>query len=342
MFALGGCGGFDASLLSFSKGEAANTAGRNAPDAGAGTAGAAGRTNSGGTGAAGTGSSAPVQDAGDRPPAAGSSADDDGGGVDEPMGDAGLPDGGAVADGATPDAGDPPGCVPISVDDYCSELPPLLAAPVIDGELDCGPELLPITPVGWNGTSALPASHDASMAAAYRPDGIYLYVEVHGTSDPHPAGSGIYCGDAVELYVDHDGSVAASGNYAEPGTMQFLIAAPLASAPATIEASRFVEGRSQGAWATAQLRTALRADGYAVEAFITAADLGLSAWSPQTRVGIDIAIDVAAPAGTPNLRCGVLRGQYFLKIGPTVGSCRGEPWCDSRAFCAPALSSIGD
>ena len=60
------------------------------------------------------------------------------------------------------------------------ERPPL-ATPVIDGELDCGPAAVAITPVGWNGTTTLPSSHSARVAAAWRPNGIYVYVEVTGT-----------------------------------------------------------------------------------------------------------------------------------------------------------------
>ena len=155
---------------------------------------------------------------------------------------------------------------------------------------------------------------------------------------PHPSGTDIYCGDAVELYVDHDGTTDASGNYADPGTRQFIVAAPSGSSPGTIEAFEFTEGINNGAWETTDRRTLRRADGYQVEAFVTARDLDLTAWSPGTRVGLDVAIDVAAPAGTAGLRCGVLRGQYFLRLGPTAGSgCDGEPWCDVRALRTPAL-----
>ena len=61
------------------------------------------------------------------------------------------------------------------------------------------------------------------------------------------------------------------------------------------------------------MKTALLADGYAVEAFITAADLDLTSWTPAS-FGFDLAVDVSAPSGTPNLKCGLQLGQYFLHV----------------------------
>lgn len=247
-------------------------------------------------------------------------------------------DGGGLTDSAVPDSG-PPLCVPTTTDDYCSHIHGLPAAAVIDGQLDCGPELRALAPVGWNGSGSLPAAPTTSVAAAWRADGLYVYVEVRGkTAAPHPSGSAIQCGDAVEIYVDQDGNVnTGTGNYDTPGAMQFVIAAPAPSAPGTIEAQRFVESNHKGAWTSANVRTALLSDGYAVEAFITAADLDLTAWALSGQIGFDVAIDVA---GTPNRSScagGMQLGQYFLREGAAGGSCNGEPWCDSRAFCTPQL-----
>jgi hypothetical protein len=189
----------------------------------------------------------------------------------------------------------------------------------------------------------MPAQHRTMLAAAARPDGLYVYAEVHGAEPPrpHPAGSYIDCGDAVEIYVDADGVIDPHGTYSLSGTMQFIIAAPAPAAPATIEAQRFIGGESQGAWSSQQVRTALLPDGYAVEAFITAEDLELTAWAPSGRIGFDIAIDVAAPVASPELACGQQLGQYFMRMGPDeeddAGICHGKPWCDARAFCTPEL-----
>jgi hypothetical protein len=243
-------------------------------------------------------------------------------------------DGGDEADSGHDDAAR---CEPLQAGDYCAQVPALPAPPVIDGVLDCGLALTMLDPQAWNGTSAMPAGHVAKFAVAARPDGLYVYVEVHGqTARPHPSGSAVYCGDAVEFYVDADGTLEAAGNYDKPGTMQFLVAAP-GVANSTVDTMRYVQGTDHSAWLSSQIDTALLADGYAVEAFITAADLDLSAWAPATRIGLDLAIDVSAPSGTANLKCGLQLGQYFLHVDDQVGSCNHEPWCDTHAFCTPAL-----
>src|SRR5579859_2577375 len=65
-----------------------------------------------------------------------------------------------------------------SPSDYCSAIPALAAPPVIDGVLDCGPALEAVTPAGWTGSSSLPAGNSAFVAASWRPDGLYVFIEV--------------------------------------------------------------------------------------------------------------------------------------------------------------------
>ena len=155
---------------------------------------------------------------------------------------------------------------------------------------------------------------------------------------PHPAGSQIQCGDAVEVYVDADGVLASDGRYNAPGTIQVIVAAPAPSSPGTVEASRFVEGNNQGAWSGGRMKTALLANGYAVEGHLTAEELGLEAWTPGSKIGLDVSVDVSAPASSADLRCGVQLGQFFLRVNTSgTGDCAGYPWCDARAFCAPAV-----
>jgi hypothetical protein len=216
-------------------------------------------------------------------------------------------------------------------------MPALQDAPVIDGVLDCGATLLSIDAKAWNGTVAMPADRVTKLALAARSDGLYVYVEVHGAAPmPHPSGNEIYCGDAVELYLDADATFDAAGAYDKPGTMQFVVAAPT-SAGAPVDAMRFVQGASHSAWLSNQVKTALLSDGYAVEAFITAADLDLGTWMPASKLGFDLAIDVAAPSGTSGLKCGLQLGQYFMHVADQAGSCNYEPWCNTLAFCSPVL-----
>ena len=181
-----GCAFVDESLL--------DVAGVVGPGAGAGAGAGQGAGGAGTGGSAADAGTASDIDSGMRPPAAGSAAPavdgsvppaDSGADADANMEEAPPPiDGGAMdaalPDGALPDAGDPPVWTPVP-GDYCTQLRPPLATPVIDGELDCGPAAVAITPVGWNGTTTLPSSHSARVAAAWRPNGIYVYVEVTGT-----------------------------------------------------------------------------------------------------------------------------------------------------------------
>lgn len=216
--------------------------------------------------------------------------------------------------------------------DYCRLLPEIPSAPVIDGVIECGLEPIPLTPVAWNGSQPLP-SVQAQYAAGWRADGLYVYVAVTGVPvNPHPAGEPIYCGDAVEIYVDGHAEGEDAGVSEGAGTMQFVVAAP-AAADAPIDAWRFANGQPQGAWITKTLRTTRLADGYSIEAWITAADLGLWEWSPREQLSFGLAVDVSGPPDSEGLRCGLLLGQFFLRVAAPSGACSGEPWCDVRAFC---------
>jgi hypothetical protein len=209
---------------------------------------------------------------------------------------------------------------------------------VLDGVLDCGPSLRALALTGWKSAAAQPSGLTAKLAAAYRPDGLYVYVEVHGQAPaPHPSDALIYCGDALELYVDADGTLASDGAYDAPGTMQLIVAAPASEGAPNPHAERFLQGATQGAWSGAYKLTWL-ADGYALEAFIVAADLGLASWSPSGMLGLNLVLDVAGPSTSPDLGCGLQLGQYFWRLSAaTPSSCNGEPWCDTRAFCVTEL-----
>jgi hypothetical protein len=227
-------------------------------------------------------------------------------------------------------------CHSEAVDDYCGHLPALPAEPLIDGQPDCGLRLVAIAPTGWNGATAGPITH-ARYAVATRPDGLYVYVEVHGSAPmPHAAGQPVFCGDAVELYVDADGMSDANGSYDMTGTMQFVIAGNPAI---QLDAVRFVSGNPQGAWISKSVQSTALSDGYAIEAFITGADLGLWQWQPSGHIGFSIGIDEPGAPDPSSPRCGMQLGQYFLRVAANASAtCRGEPWCDVRAFCVPNLA----
>jgi hypothetical protein len=247
--------------------------------------------------------------------------------------DAGMP---SAADGGKSCLVNPPA-------DYCAGLPALTQPPSIDGMVECGLQLSPMQPLGWNGPNPSPDKH-ASYAAAWTRDGVYAYVEVHGGAlAPHPAAQPVFCGDAVELYVDADAESDDAGSYDAMGTMQFVVAAPTGSAAP--DAWRFVQGNPQGAWISKALGVTALPDGYSVETFITASDLGLWQWNPSQRLGFSIVIDVAGDAGVDGAGvgaatrsgCTTQTGQFFLRLGEPHATCPGEPWCDARAFCDPML-----
>jgi hypothetical protein len=230
-------------------------------------------------------------------------------------------------------------CVQADTEDYCAALPALSEAPVIDGELDCGLALVALKGVGWNGTNPAPVDRATTFAAAWRKDGLYIYVNVRQPLPaPHPAEQPIYCGEAIELFVDADGNVDEVGHYDRPGAMQLVVAAPSTQGGSTLEAERFVNGVSQGVWISKNLKMVMLSKGYALEAFITAADLGLWDWPSGNRVGFDIAIDIAGDSNGTNPSCSARLGQYFLRVTSPTDACTGAPWCNTRAFCTAQLT----
>jgi hypothetical protein len=240
--------------------------------------------------------------------------------------------GGAPApapDALAPDApASAPACVAASELDPCDALPRLPAAPVIDGAAECGLTLHALT---------LPSMQPATVAyaAAWSDGGFYVYIEVHAALGALPAQpEPLYCGDAVEIFVDSDGEPGQDGDYNAPGTMQFVIGAPRG---AELSTQRFVAGAPQGPWISDNLHVAPLADGYAVEALVVAADLGLWTWQPSAQLGFNLAVNLAG-AGEPRAApCTTGIGQSVLRVAMPQVDCDGKPWCDTRSFCLPAL-----
>ncbi len=90
----------------------------------------------------------------------------DGEGQTQAGGEGGAPISTGGAGGATG------GAPPIM---HCEELPYLAAAPDLDGVMEPGMSLEPVTPVGWrDSTTPLPSGQSLSYAAAWRADGLYF------------------------------------------------------------------------------------------------------------------------------------------------------------------------
>lgn len=227
---------------------------------------------------------------------------------------------------------------------HCEGLPKLGGAPTIDGELEPGLFLEAVAPVGWRlcqfCQGPLPAGHAMSYAAAWRDDGLYFFVEVTDPDrNPATAGDELWRGDAVEIYVDHDGAfLSPPGSFDTPGTLQFIVAAPGADSGSVARAARHRPAGEIGPWSSPDFIAVPTAGGYRVEALVSATDLGLGAWSlvAGDTVGIDLSHDVSLPPGPP-ASDGNRLGQYFLQIGPPPIDFDDYPFRNAQVFCAPQL-----
>jgi hypothetical protein len=241
------------------------------------------------------------------------------------------------------DAG--PTCTPSPTRDYCTHLPALPQAEVIDGTLDCGPSLIDLPPMGWNSSQSMPTDNHARYAAAWRPNGLYIYVEVDDplllpalASDVDP-----WCGDGVELYADADGNYVSAPDYDYPGAIQLLATSPSRTSGTQLAVDARYHTRSElrvGNWSTSRHKSVLRDDGYALEAFIAAADLDLTTWSlaAGNKVGFDIAINLSVADASKKVACGYSLGQYYLRLSQlpcTFDDCR--PYSNAAAFCTAQL-----
>jgi hypothetical protein len=267
-----------------------------------------------------------------------------------PDADASAPDASAASDAsaapdaaATSDSGS--GCMPSAARDYCMQLPALPQPPQLDGRLDCGPALIDLPATGWNSPQAMPSDNHARYAAAWRPDGLYIYVEVDDmlrlpalAGDVNP-----WCGDGVELYADADGKYDSAPDYDDPGAIQLLAAAPARDSSMPLAVDARYHTRSQlraGDWSATRHVMLPRDGGYALEAFVAAADLELASWRLASggTVGFDIAINVSVADETQQVGCGHSLGQYYLRLSSlpcSVDSCR--PYSNAAAFCTALL-----
>jgi hypothetical protein len=221
--------------------------------------------------------------------------------------------------------------------DVCTGVGAMSTAPVIDGVLDCGIPLWPMPVVVTAGPGVIPSGVQASIAAAWRPDGLYLFVRVTGagaTRTPAPTGDPAWCGDAIELFVDHDGVFPSAPDYNNPGTIQLVTIAPASTSQPTSVGEMFRDESDLGPW-KGKFVSVATSDGFTTEAFVAAADLGLTTWSLSAggTIGLDVSIDLgspAEPASCPRL------GQFTIQVPQgTNGGCAAA--CDVGEFCTPGL-----
>ena len=202
--------------------------------------------------------------------------------------------------------------------------------------LEPGLELYPVTPVDWTGATGIPAGNSSQLSVAWRPDGLYFYFLI---DDPERLTAGVAelpgCGDGAEIFVDSDGVYVAPPAYDDPGTRQFTIAAPVDDVTVSTWADIHVDGSSTGAWTSTQFGAFPLSTGYAVEAFISAADLALATWTltAGASVGLDVSVNVS-PTTDPGGACHRRLGQYFLS---SLGGSR-RPFVDVGSFCNTVLA----
>jgi hypothetical protein len=239
-------------------------------------------------------------------------------------------------------------CVVSAIVDYCAALPPLPAAPVIDGVLDCGPALVAVTPLDWNGPPPLPpfpAGNSAELAVAWRPDGLYVFMNVTTPlATPAELADPAFYGAGIELFVDSDGAYASAPTYDDPGALQLVVTAPVDAMTTSRRAEGFRNAADDGPWASTQFGAFPSPSGFVFEGFVAAADLALSSWSLASgqQVGFDVAIDVSFPTSAMTGPQGHRVGQYFLHVGtpPNDASAPGAPYSDPRSFCTPTLAPM--
>lgn len=231
-----------------------------------------------------------------------------------------------------------------SLERRCAEVAPLESAPVIDGVLEPKLELLrwldPSTP-------DLPPGMGVDVALGYRPDGVYFYLAVKDpTLDPPPLDALDYCGDGVELYVDDDGVIEAPPAYDTPGTMQFIVAAPVDSATPAHRGQRFIfpnapggDSTDLGDWTSNDFVAVATADGYAVEAFVVASDLDLGAWTlaPGGKIGWNLSFNIGGPQAAGIDACTTRNQQFHFRLAKS-GVC-APPYCNASALCTPTLAA---
>lgn len=251
-------------------------------------------------------------------------------------------DGSDASDGAVicPDGAQP---------DYCSTLPPMAQAPVIDGVLDLSPCVLQdVTPQMWIGPTPLPPfppGNSSRLAAAWRPDGVYMYVEVTTPAAfPAELTDPSFYGAGAELFVDDDGTSDAAPSFDNPGAIQIVVTSPAVSDAGTPlpgptqRAERYRNAVDEGAWTSSRFATFPTAYGFVLEAFVAAADLDLTTWNlaQGSTVGFDVAVDVSFTTMAMTDPQGHRVGQYFFHVAPADAGI-GAPYGDPRSWCTPTL-----
>jgi hypothetical protein len=231
---------------------------------------------------------------------------------------------------------------------YCEKIQMLPSDPVIDGQVDAGLPLQFVQPMAFrvhadnpDPYKTFPPGVTLDVAVAWRPNGLYFFFRIVDPDyNPAPDGQAEWGGDGAEIYVDHDAVFAPAGAYDDPGTNSFIFEGPPDDADVGGASGRYIPytrvGDFGGQWLSQKT-----VDGYVVEAFIAAADLGLADWSigAGSSLAFDVGHNVSFPPGTTSPDFNRL-GQYFLRAAdPLAGVEADYPFFNSALFCVPEVSA---
>jgi hypothetical protein len=140
--------------------------------------------------------------------------------------------------------------------------------------------------------------------------------------------------------------IQAPPAYDAPGTMQFIVAAPVDAATPAHRGQRFTfpnvpsgDSIDLGDWTSDDFIAAPTPRGYAVEAFLMASDLDLDAWTlaPGGKIGWNISFNVGGPQAPGIDACTTRNQQFHLRLASS-GACT-PPYCNASALCTPTLAA---
>ena len=221
----------------------------------------------------------------------------------------------------------------------CEALPRLRMLPALDGRPDCEGSGVELPRDRWIDVDPLPPSHRVDVRVAWHPDGLYVHATIADDDVlPSTLPSAPWCGDAVHLFVDDDGTFEAPASYDDPGTAQVIVRAP--DAAGATDATRWDPSTGRGVWPSDDYVAMRTASGWVVEAFLRRERLGrTSSWRAGERLAWNLFVSVSGgpEASREDPVCGDGRlGDYGL-FDRREGATRLTPHASTTAFCEVAL-----
>jgi hypothetical protein len=227
----------------------------------------------------------------------------------------------------------------------CQAVSPLTNEPnVTDGVVECDVIPQAATPT-WSLDGSPPAELGLSWAAAYRPNGLYVYAELRKPSvftapkqqnDPG-------CGDAFHLYVDDDGRFRSAPEYDAPGTRHIVCTAPFPSQARCFQYERRITNGSPDPtpFSSPRFNTFQFDGGLRLEAFVLPTDLGLSDWKllDGGLIGLNLSTTAVRPSDVMGDNCYGRAGELFAHVLDGRGALDSRlPRTTVAAFCTPRLA----